>query len=226
VTLASCGRNLNFEFIGTPRPVVIDQGESFVIHPTFALVAAQPVFREYLLDALHYAQARYAAYATPFVDGFFLYEKYTRRDVCRILNWAQDETSTVYGYKIKDGACPLFVTYHKAEGIAESTNYEDGFLSNAEFQWMSKSNRKLASPEIQAIQQAPVTGLRLPLFVKKSDGEGRDFYYLGEVTPVDFVQSTMPSNGSTVPVVKVRFRMNHSVEEAMYRYLTTESAIL
>jgi superfamily II DNA or RNA helicase/HKD family nuclease len=226
VTLASCGRNLNFEFIGTPRPVVIDQGESFLIHPTFALVAAQPVFREYLLDALHYAQARYAAYATPFVDGFFLYEKYTRRDVCRILNWAQDETSTVYGYKIKDGACPLFVTYHKAEGIAESTNYEDGFLSNAEFQWMSKSNRKLASPEIQAIQQAPVTGLRLPLFVKKSDGEGRDFYYLGEVTPVDFVQSTMPSNGSTVPVVKVRFRMNHSVEEAMYRYLTTESAIL
>lgn len=222
-TIASCVRNLNFEFIGNPQHVVLFEADKFRLHPAFVLLAENPVFRAYLQDALRYAQARYATYTTPCSDGFFLYEKYTRRDVCRILNWPQDETSTVYGYKIKDGACPLFVTYHKAEGIAQSTNYEDGFLNNHEFQWMSKSNRKLASPEIQAIKDAPATGLRLPLFVKKSDGEGRDFYYMGEVTPGDMVQSSLPSNGSTVPVVKVHFTMDHPVEEAMYRYLITES---
>lgn len=182
------------------------------------------MFRQFLVDALHYAQARYQSYATPFVAGFFLYQKYTRRDVCRILNWAKDESSTVYGYKVKDGACPLFVNYHKADDIALSTNYEDGFLSNHEFNWMSKSNRRLTSSEIQAIQNAPVSGLRLPLFVKKSNDEGLDFYYMGDVTPTQFEQSSLQTDaGSTVPVVKVRFTMDHPVEEAMYTYLTTSS---
>ncbi|SET98142.1 PLD-like domain-containing protein [Hymenobacter actinosclerus] len=222
-TWASCARNLNFDFVRDPQPVVIFDGGEFALHPAFALTVATPLFRAYLLDALHYARARYKANASAFVEGFFLYQKYSRRDVCRILNWELDETATVNGYKVKDGSCPLFVTYHKADDIAQSTNYEDGFLNNSEFQWMSRSRRKLESAEIQAIQQAPVTGLRMLLFIKKSDTEGLDFYYMGDVTPLDLTQSSMPVNGATVPVVKVHFKMNHPVEETMYRYLTTES---
>lgn len=34
-------------------------------------------------------------------DNLVLYEKYSRKDVCRILNWEHDDSSTVYGYRRK-----------------------------------------------------------------------------------------------------------------------------
>ena len=46
-------------------------------------------------------------------NGMVLYEKYSRRDACRILNWEKDESSTIYGYRIKHNTCPIFVTYEK-----------------------------------------------------------------------------------------------------------------
>ncbi|GAB2466615.1 helicase [Hymenobacter qilianensis] len=225
-TLDSCVRNLNFDFVGKPKPVVTQHGASLGFAPAFAIMVAKPVFLRFLQDALDFAKARYRTFMTsPFSSGFFLYQKYTRRDVCRILNWPKDESSTVYGYKIKDRTCPLFVNYHKAEDIAESTNYEDGFISTHEFNWMSKSNRSLNSPEIQKIAQAPHNGLRLPLFVKKSNDEGLDFYYMGDVKPVHWEAGTLPSGGGgTVPVVKFQFTMDHPVEEAMYAYLTSSQA--
>ena len=57
--------------------------------------------------------------------GLSLYQKYSRKDICRLLNWEKDESSTVYGYKIKYDTCPIFVTYHKKEDIAKSTMYDD-----------------------------------------------------------------------------------------------------
>ena len=62
--------------------------------------------------------------------GLSLYQKYSRKDICRLLNWEKDESSTVYGYKIKYDTCPIFVTYHKKEDIAKSTMYEDEFVNN------------------------------------------------------------------------------------------------
>ena len=50
---------------------------------------------------------------------------------------------------------------------------------------MSKSKRTLASNDVQAIQDSHVTGMRMPLFVKKHNGEGQDFYYMGDVTPLE-----------------------------------------
>jgi superfamily II DNA or RNA helicase len=221
-TPRSCLRNVNFEFVRTPRALIAHDGDVFQFTPLFAAMVAKPVFHQFLLDSLNFAQLRYRTYLdSPYVGGFFLYQKYARRDVCRILNWDLDESATVYGYKVKDGSCPLFVNYHKAEDIAQSTNYEDGFLNPHEFNWMSKSNRKLTSPEIVAMQQE---GLRLPLFIKKSNGEGTDFYYMGEVVPTSFAQTTIPADDGIVkPIVQVNFALTHPVEDTLYHYLTTES---
>ena len=49
-----------------------------------------------------------------------LYEKYTRKDACRLLNWKNDESSTIYGYKTKHHTCPIFVTYHKNDEVESS----------------------------------------------------------------------------------------------------------
>ena len=81
--------------------------------------------------------------------GLALYQKYSRKDVCRILNWEKDDSSTIYGYKIKNGTCPIFVTYEKKENIASSTKYEDVFLNSQIFSWMTRSRVSEQSEEAQ-----------------------------------------------------------------------------
>ena len=65
--------------------------------------------------------------------------------------------------------------------------------------------------------------LRLLLFVKKSDNEGNDFYYMGDVKPNDetFEETTiLDKNNISVSVVKVIFKLNQPVEDSLYDYLT------
>lgn len=129
----------------------------------------------------------------------------------------------VGGYMISPDKsnCPIFVNYHKDESISSTTKYEDGFLNPSVFEWMSKSRRTLKSNDVQTIKNHKV-GLRLPLFIKKSNDEGTEFYYMGDVKPIDdsFVEAKMKDdNGKEVPVVKIKFRMNTSVENSLYDYL-------
>ena len=117
--------------------------------------------------------------------------------------------------------CPIFVNYHKEEHISQSTKYEDEFVNNKEFDWMSKSNRMLSSNDVQSIlgQNGPI---RLPLFIKKSNDEGLDFYYMGEVSPaLNHVEQTtmLNDNGKQISVVKIRFNLANPVTSSMYNYL-------
>jgi SOS-response transcriptional repressor LexA len=64
--------------------------------------------------------------------------------------------------------------------------------------------------------------IRLPLFIKKNNDEGMDFYYLGEVIPeLNQVEQTTMSNdsGKQLPVVKIRFNLADPVTDNMYNYL-------
>jgi hypothetical protein len=161
-----------------------------------------------------------------FYNGFSLYRKYSRKDVFRILNWKDNPVAqNVGGYIVSSDKsnCPIFVNYHKEEGISDTTKYEDEFLNEFEFQWMSKSKRKLNSPDVTAIRNSHV-GLRLPLFIKKNNDEGTEFYYMGDVTPQkeSFEQTSMPTDtGKPVSVVKVTFDMNVPVKHDMYKYLVS-----
>ena len=163
-----------------------------------------------------------------FIDGFILYQKYSRKDVFRILNWQQNPVAqNVGGYILsKDGSnCPIFVNYHKSDDISETTKYEDRFLNNSLFEWMSKSRRNLKSPDVQAIANANGR-LRLPLFVKKNNDEGKEFYYMGELEPIveSFEQTTMPSEKlAEVSVVKVAFKVNPPVEDSIFEYISSAS---
>jgi len=123
--------------------------------------------------------------------------------------------------------CPIFVNYHKEDDISESTKYEDEFVNNKEFDWMSKSNRKLESNDVRSIL-GKNGEIRLPLFIKKSNDEGIDFYYMGDVKPeLDKVKQTLMSNdkGTKVSVVKIRFNLDYPVNESMYKYLSENGEI-
>jgi hypothetical protein len=138
------------------------------------------------------------------------------------LNWDKNEESTMYGYSIKYNTCPIFVNYHKEENIAASTKFEDKFINNSHFQWFSKPRRNMDSKDVSAIKNHN-NSLRLSLFIKKSNGEGSDFYYMGDVKPIDEsfeITTILDDHGKSVSVVKVIFKLNQPVEDSLYDYLT------
>lgn len=159
---------------------------------------------------------RYQDIYLPKVDdsGLALYQKYSRKDVCRILNWEKDESSTVYGYRIKYGTCPIFVTYKKQEDISESTKYNDKFINNKIFSWMTRSTGNWRQ-ESEQIMKHEESGLRIYLFVKKSDGEGADFYYMGQCIPLE-ASETINTNGA--PIMNIKLMLKESVQDDIYDY--------
>ncbi len=86
--------------------------EEFKISEKFNIFLEDPLFLKHINDLIMYSLKKYEdTYKTN--DKFKLYEKYTRKDVCRLLNWPKDESSTIYGYSVKHNTCPIFVTYEK-----------------------------------------------------------------------------------------------------------------
>lgn len=176
-------------------------------------------FVQALLDVIDFGLLRSAERYVPNDDGFALYEKYTRKDACRLLNWDRDDSATMYGYRIKYGTCPIFVTYHKEDDIASSTQYEDTFESQRLFSWMTRSRVTLRSSEAQKIMNAETNGMDMRLFVKKSDGEGCDFYYLGKVKPVSWQEKTIcDDDGKELPIVNFKLELEHAVRDDIYEY--------
>jgi hypothetical protein len=118
--------------------------------------------------------------------------------------------------------CPIFVNYHKEEHISETSKYEDKFLSNNELQWMSKSNRNLQSNEIVYIINSVEGNMRMPLFIKKSNDEGIEFYYMGDVVPKPgaHFQTFMPNGkGGQVSVVCFTMQLVDAVEDHLFNYI-------
>ena len=154
-----------------------------------------------------------------------LYEKYSRKDVCKLLNWNADESSTMYGYKPKHQTCPIFVTYHKNDEVESSVDYGDEFLNPALFKWYTRSNRTLKSQEVQKIIHSDEHKIDIHIFVKKDDDEGTDFYYLGKGFPdkssVEEDRMT-DKNGKDLPVVHMNMVMEQAVEGKLYNYLMEE----
>lgn len=186
----------------------------------FYSMLERPPFRSAVQDIIRFGLRRYEdKYRTEDGGAFKLYEKYTRKDACRLLNWPQDDSSTVYGYRIKYNTCPIFVTYNKQDDIASSTQYEDEFVDKDTFSWMTRSRLKLDSPEVEKIINAQHDGLKMHLFVKKSDDEGRDFYYMGPVTPRTWAQQTiLDDKGKSLPIVNFTLHLENTVQDDIYDY--------
>jgi superfamily II DNA or RNA helicase/HKD family nuclease len=238
-TIKSCISNLNFEFIREKKDgklvsakeiynfdVLKIENEKFIFSGTFLSYLTQADFKNFLIDSAEYSIHEFDRLFSfeNWQNGFVLYRKYSRKDVFRILNVSENPVAqNVGGYLVSpdNSHCPIFVNYHKEEHISESTKYEDEFVNNKEFDWMSKSNRSLTSNDVQSILGKNGT-IRLPLFIKKNNDEGMNFYYMGEVTPeLNKVEQTRmkDDNGKQIPVVKIRFNLKSPVNASMYNYL-------
>jgi superfamily II DNA or RNA helicase/phage repressor protein C with HTH and peptisase S24 domain len=238
-TIKSCVSNLNFEFVREKKDgnmlsareiydinvLSLEQG-NFVFASAFVNHLQHTAFKQFLLDSTEYSIYEFDRLfdVDKWQNGFVLYRKYSRKDVFRILNVKENPVAqNVGGYLVSQDNthCPIFVNYHKEDDISESTKYEDEFVNNREFDWMSKSNRTLSSNDVQSIlgQNGPI---RLPLFIKKNNDEGMDFYYMGNLSPDlnRIEQTTMPNDhGKQLSVVKIRFNLSTPVAQNIYEYL-------
>lgn len=202
--------------------IVFENQGNISLTKEFSALLENEEFLVYFKDALDYAE--YSFMETydkkTYFGGLKLYENYSRKDVCRILNWEKDESATVYGYRVKYNTCPMFVTYNKQDDISESTKYEDRFISRSMFSWMTRNRVTLESAEVEAIQRDDVRKL---LFVKKSDGEGTDFYYMGDVDTHKCIQTTIDGkDGKKLSIVNVLYDMQQVVNDKIYSYFEDE----
>ena len=209
---------LNLDFFKlAAEPIVKIENDCFSFTSVFKDQLGSMDFLPFLTDNINYSLSKFqkAFVRSEYVEGFLRYEKYSRRDVCRILNWENDFSSTIYGYRTRNKITPCFVTYNKSEDLEGDINYNDHFINQEVFAWESRSNRKIDSDEIKNV----INSERILLFIKKADSEGVDFYFIGDVTiiPGSIEQGKMPKTNA--PVVHFQFKLDKPVEENLYNYL-------
>ena len=84
---------------------------------------------------------------------------------------------------------------------------------------MSKNKRRLTSPDVISIRNSVQNNTRLPLFIKKSNDEGLEFYFMGDCSIMqNSIKQDKMVDGK--PVVHFTFEIDEGVEDGIYNYLT------
>lgn len=204
------------------KPIIQNKNNTYYFNEEIQSSLTNETFLVMIKDILKCAYYNNKKYAIS--EPLTLYKKYSRKDVCRLLNWDKNEEGTINGYRVKHGTCPIFVNYHKTEDENSVINYGDEFLSSDLFKWYTKKQRKITTPEVQGILNAQNGGIKLYLFVKKHNGEGKDFYYLGKIIVVanSAKDELMIDKGKVYPVVTMNMVLEQPVQYDIYHYLVEE----
>ncbi len=194
------------------------------INDSFASLLDSSEYKNHVGQSLELGISNYInrSKSGPNIGGLFLYSKYSRKDICKTLNWEKDESSILYGYKIQNKTdpwvCPIFVTYEKGSSIEDSIRYDDVFIDEGAFSWMTRNNVRINSKETVLIMDYEKNKMRIPFFIKKSDGEGQDHYYLGDVYPKSAEEQTISAKGKKLPVVNIILAFKSRIRQDIYNY--------
>jgi len=194
---------------------------------TFYERMKQIEFRNQINDLIELGTKKYQdvySYMSNRRNEFVLYEKYSRRDVCLLLNWGKDLSSTMYGMKRLKDDVAIFVTYNKVGGDSERAysegkpDYADEFIrdSNNVFAWDFQIGRGPNSSYVLDVCEPK----RKHLFIKKSDNEGTDYYYMGLFDVLEVSgDKKKDNNGRLREISKMKFKLYDSVREDLKDYL-------
>lgn len=200
-------------------PVATREGDDFVVAPEFfASYRANPYFARHIDDVIETGLYLNRHHYTP-TGELVIEQRYSRKDVCRLLNWRSNQESTIYGYKADPatGTCPIFITYHKDDEIDDAIKYQDHLDDEKTLSWFTRHGKTLNTK----LEREIIAGVyRLDIFVKKDDAEGTDFIYLGRATPRDARNATIEAGGTTKPIVNMKLDFVTPVRPVMYDYLT------
>ena len=204
-------------------------GEDYVPTKSFSSMLANNDFYEILKELVDFGISRYERDFSNTYENtdFVLYQKYTYEDVCRLLNWEQNEVPlNIGGYKYdkKTKTFPVFINYEKDDNISETTKYEDHFVEGFRDKLIaiSKSGRSIQSEDVQNFLRAKERGIRVELFVRKNkdDKISKEFYYLGHMTATGNVKEfIMPNTEKTA--VEIEWILDVPVREDVYEYIVS-----
>ena len=194
---------------------------------SFAEMLANNDFYNILKELVDFGISRYKRdYSKTYGQtDLVLYQKYTYEDVCRLLNWEQNEVPlNIGGYKFdkKTKTFPVFINYDKAENISDTTRYEDHFVPGFRDRLIaiSKSGRSMQSEDVQNFLKAKERGIQVELFVRKNkdDKISKEFYYLGHMTASGNAKEfTMANTERTA--VEIEWILDVPVREDIYEYI-------
>lgn len=202
------------------QPIIKVNNNDVTLTKSFSESLKKDLFKTYIIDLIELAEYNNKTHHNN-QNGLILYNKYTRKDFVKLLNWDKDESNTINGYKFGHNTLPIFITYNKQDDISDNTKYEDKFLSPDELKWFTRSNRTLKSPEVQKILEHQKNNIDMFIFVKKEDTlDGNEFYFLGKANYIDgtAIQTTMP-NENKDNVVTMNLSMETPVKDEIYRYI-------
>ena len=198
----------------------------FEISDCFRSALKTEQFRNEFSNVISFGLGRYHRDYSSHEKGtsFVLYKKYTYDDVCRLLNWKENQVATnIGGYKYDrlTKTYPVFINYHKEDDISDTTKYEDRFVNPSSLIAISKSRRNLYSEDVRTALDSVRLGVRMELFVRKNkdDQESKEFYYLGQIIPSGHAELfKMPNTDATA--VEIGYRLLKPVEAGLYEYIT------
>lgn len=230
-TIRSVERVLNLSFFTSTfqkkygeEPIVsLSEHNEYIINEKLDSSRLKPFFKALVEDVIACSIFKSKKYSKE--QALTLYEKYTRKDICRLLNWDTDEQATINGYKTKYQTCPIFVTYHKDEDINSEIKYGDELLSPQILKWYTRPSRKLSSPELQPIIHAQEQGVTIHIFAKKNKKDGKEFYYLGKGEPDQnsiTQEMVVKDGGDKVSIVCMDILLENAVDSHLYHYLREE----
>ena len=181
-------------------------------------------FRKELNDIISFGLHRYKdKYNQNKNQGvpFVLYEQYSRRDICFLMNCEKDLSSVMYGMKRIEDDVFIFVTYHKKQTKDASKKYVDGkpdyddrFESNQIFCWDTQLGKGINSSYSQSV----ITASRKHLMVQKRDRQIK-FYYLGQFDILEVKPAKkLNQKGKEQDIAKFRVKMRNPVREDIWQY--------
>lgn len=154
---------------------------------------------------------------------FTLYKQYNRKDVCRLLNWPLDVSAPMYGYRVTDNECPIFITYQKDDSKKRNSIYQNTLENGQILRWYTRTPRHLESAEVQKLLAGVDSGkpkVKIHLFVKQSDAVGKEFFYLGTAKiQKDSVKEEKLGLKKNKVAVGMNLELTHSLSPNMYEML-------
>lgn len=197
----------------------------YCVTKSFGKMLDNPEFFTILKELVEFGISRYKLYySNRYKDtNLVLYQKYTYEDVCRLLDWENNEVPlNIGGYKYdkKTKTFPVFINYDKAENIQDTIKYEDHFVSASNLIAISKQSRTKESEDVQNFLYAEERGINVELFVRKNkdDKISKEFYYLGRMKATGQAKEFVMANTDKT-AVEIEWALDTPVREDIYEYI-------
>ena len=151
-------------------------------------------FKALVLQTIKLGLSYFEGYKSITKDNdFILYNKYSRKELVRLLNVNLSMETSIYGYRIIANSVPIFITYKKIAANQMNAKYDNIFLNSQDLVWYSRPYGATISPELMKIINYRDNNLKIMIFLKKSDNEGGEHYYLGSADIHSYQEKSLAS---------------------------------